>query len=228
MPPDRACTKLRIRLPSAIVVAAIAGNLPAEADTLLLFRMFEQHAGFKAAVAAGAGRQQVQIGVGIPDAAASASCAEVITATLLPSGRVFRTTNTGASGAWEIIEVPPGSTLRYNVAFQRSEDPSRRDCCVPGMVPACCAGCGASGAPSFKTCAACRLVHYCGASPLRVGMMARTRVALHCAALHCAALLAAECRDCGVCAPAGKECQRAHWPEHKAACKAARTKKEAT
>ena len=164
--PDPMCVSLQIVLPSAIAVAAVRGKLPAEFDTLLLHLMFQKHAGFKAAVDAGEARDKLTIELGFP---IDSSCAEQVTATMLPSGRVFVTTNSGPSGEWEIIEVSPDVALRMrsrpcNKPYWRDADPSRRDCCVPDMVAARCAGCGAPSGPSFKACAACRLVQYCGAS----------------------------------------------------------------
>ena len=207
MPLDPLCRELRITLPTAIVSTAFKGQLHDAVDTPLLSGMFETHPAFRAATAAGT--ETVSFSFGIPDT--PGVCAEVVSATLAPSGRVFCTTNTGASGEWEVIELPPDkrTLLPANALPERDPDPSRRDRCVPDMVAARCAGCGATSATTLQICSACRLVHYCGAC-----------AAAWCRGSHAPQLSAHHVR--GTPPRAGKKCQTAHWPQHKAACKAAR------
>jgi hypothetical protein len=209
--PNSVDAELQITLPTALLTAAVAGRLPDEVDPPLLRRMFERHDGFRAATAPGTPPHTLKLSVGLPSQ--SSTGAAVVSATVLPADRTFSASNTGASGRWEIIELPRGATPRLNVPFKRAADTSLRERCVPGMVTSCCAGCGAaraSGAVPYKTCASCGLVHYCGAPP-----------APH--ALHrCMQLVNRRAAELPACATAGKDCQVAHWLEHKAACKAAR------
>jgi hypothetical protein len=152
--------KLRVQLPSAIVCAAYEGGMLHEVDEPLLRRMFGEHAGFAPAYAAahaqGGNNMRVRASF-TPDGA--------VTVTLHPTRVAFAMTN-GRSGEWEIIELPCGAQAPPCVSQQRG-DTSRSDRCIPPMAPARCAGCGATRAggagAAFKVCAACTLVHYCGA-----------------------------------------------------------------
>ena len=184
--------ELRFLLLSAIVVATF--DVGQLPDAQLLLRLFREHPPCKAEMERTARtRQPVQFRMEPRGGMVSAHV----------GGRVFVMTD--ANNRWRIEELPPGSPLPLWQACPTavSAGAKYRDSCLPALPSGRCAACLAESR-TLKQCQACRLVLYCGARRL----LSRARVALS-SADSCARFI-------------GKDCQVRHWPEHKAACKAAR------
>ncbi len=192
---DARVSRIQFELLSAIVcVSSKAGEAQ---DTALLKRMFSMHPPFLAELMHQDGELRFEL--------RSFVGSDIVSVTVMPGGRRFAMTNEG--GPWEEIrEVLHGAPAPRIVDKDVSEvfDPSLDDRCIPAVVKGRCAACGA-GNRKFKACGSCNSVLYCGA------LMRR-------AAGGCKLL------KCGLtqCTGTGKECQVKHWPNHKAACKAAR------